>query len=47
MVPENQRRTFLSYSRNDKDFTLQLANELKAAGFPLWIDQLDIPTGAR
>ena len=47
MVPENQRRTFLSYSRNDKDFALQLTNELKAAGFPLWIDQLDIPTDAR
>jgi len=47
MVPENQRRTFLSYSRNDKDFALQLAKELKAARFPLWIDQLDNPTGAR
>ena len=47
MIPEKQRRTFLSYSRNDKDFALQLAKELKAAGFPLWIDQLDIPTGAR
>jgi len=47
MSLEKQRRTFLSYSRINKDFALSLAKELKSAGFPLWIDQLDIPTGAR
>jgi hypothetical protein len=47
MSPEKQRRTFLSYSRINKDFALKLATELKASGFPIWIDQLDIPTGAR
>jgi formylglycine-generating enzyme required for sulfatase activity len=47
MPPEKQRRTFLSYSRINKDFALKLAKELKTAGFLVWLDQLDIPTGAR
>lgn len=47
MSPEKQRRTFLSYSRINKDFALRLAKELKADGFLVWLDQLDIPTGAR
>ena len=42
---EKQRRTFLSYSRTNKDFALRLAKELKAEGFPVWLDQLDIPLG--
>jgi formylglycine-generating enzyme required for sulfatase activity len=44
---EKQRRTFLSYSRVNKDFALRLAKELKAEGFAVWLDQLDIPLGAR
>lgn len=44
---EKQRRTFLSYSRANKDFALKLARELKLEGFPVWLDQLDIPLGAR
>ncbi|MGZ9167113.1 MAG: TIR domain-containing protein, partial [Anaerolineales bacterium] len=44
---EKQRRTFLSYSRANKDFALKLARELKSEGFPIWLDQLDIPLGAR
>ncbi len=47
MSPEKQRLTFISYSRINNDFALQLAKELKAAGFNIWLDQLDIPTGAR
>lgn len=47
MSPEKQRLTFLSYSRINKDFALQLARELKSSGFNVWIDQIDIPTGAR
>jgi hypothetical protein len=39
--------TFISYSRKNKEFALQLAKELKAAGFCIWLDQLDIPTGVR
>lgn len=47
MTSETQRLTFISYSRDDKDFALELAVELKAAGFLVWLDQLDIPTGSR
>ena len=41
--PEKQRRTFLSYSRVNKDFAIALAKELKSEGFDVWLDQLDIP----
>ena len=47
MVTEKKRHTFISYSRTNKEFALRLARELKAAGFPIWLDQLDIPTGTR
>jgi len=33
---------FFSYSRDDSQFALQLATDLKASGFPVWLDQLDI-----
>ncbi len=38
---------FLSYSREDSEFALRLARELKAAGARVWMDQLDIEPGAR
>ncbi|HEY1984238.1 MAG TPA: TIR domain-containing protein [Terracidiphilus sp.] len=38
---------FLSYSREDSEFALRLARELKTAGARVWIDQLDIEPGAR
>lgn len=44
---EKQRKTFLSYSRANKDFAIRLAKELKSEGFEIWLDQLDIPLGAR
>lgn len=47
MATEKQRLTFISYSRDNKDFALELGKELRASGFPIWLDQLDIPTGAR
>nr|MDQ3007562.1 toll/interleukin-1 receptor domain-containing protein [Chloroflexota bacterium] len=47
MNSAKQRWTFISYSRQDKDFALELARELKSAGYLVWLDQLDIPTGAR
>ena len=47
MTTEKQRKTFLSYSRANKDFAVRLAKELKAEGFDVWLDQLDIPLGAR
>lgn len=40
-------RIFMSYSRADAEFALKLASDLKAVGANVWIDQLDIPTGAR
>ncbi len=47
MPAEKQRLTFISYSRADKDFALELAGELRSSGFRIWLDQLDIPTGSR
>ncbi|HSL44989.1 MAG TPA: SUMF1/EgtB/PvdO family nonheme iron enzyme [Anaerolineales bacterium] len=39
--------TFISYSRADSGFAVRLAKDLKSAGYDVWLDQLDIPTGAR
>ena len=36
---------FFSYCREDSDFALRLAEDLKAAGANVWIDQLDIEPG--
>ena len=47
MNTARRRWTFISYSRKDKEFALQFARELKSAGHLVWLDQLDIPTGAR
>ncbi len=47
MAAEKQRSTFISYSRVNKDFAVKLAKELRADGYSIWLDQLDIPTGAR
>ncbi len=47
MATERQRLIFISYSRTNRGFALELAKELKASGFRVWFDQLDIPTGAR
>jgi len=47
MASEKQNLVFISYSRNNKDFALELAKELRASGFNIWFDLLDIPTGTR
>lgn len=39
--------TFISYSRADSGFAVRLAKDLKSASYDIWLDQLDIPTGAR
>src|SRR5215470_15138546 len=39
--------TFISYSREDGEFALKIATDLRAAGVNVWLDQLDIPPGAR
>lgn len=42
----NTKKVFFSYARTDAaDFALQLAHDLKAKRFNVWIDQLDIPAG--
>jgi hypothetical protein len=38
---------FFSYSREDSEFALRLAADLRAAGANVWIDQLDIGPGQR
>jgi hypothetical protein len=39
--------TFISYSRADGEFALKLANDLRTNGVNIWLDQIDIPPGAR
>lgn len=45
-MPENDK-VFFSYAREDAEFALKLANDFRDAGENVWIDQLDIPAGAR
>ena len=40
-------KTFFSYSRDDSEFVLKLAKDLRAAGANIWLDQLDIVAGKR
>src|SRR5437016_3664094 len=40
-------RYFLSYARADAPFALRLAEDLRAAGVDVWIDQIDIPPSRR
>ena len=47
MTPDKQRRAFISYSRTNKDFAVKLTKGLRSAGYPVWFDQFDIPTGSR
>jgi TIR domain/Sel1 repeat len=44
-VPAHEPAAFISYSRDDSEFALHLAQDLKAAGAFVWLDQLDIPAG--
>lgn len=43
----SSEKTFFSYSRDDSEFVLKLAKDLRAAGANIWLDQLDIPAGKR
>ena len=38
---------FFSYARDDSEFVLKLAQELRNRGANLWLDQLDILGGER
>lgn len=40
-------RFFFSYAREDSDFVLKLARELRMSGANLWLDRLDIRGGQR
>jgi TPR repeat protein len=46
-LPTDAPTAFFSYSRDASEFALRLAEDLKAAGANVWIDQLDIPPGQR
>jgi formylglycine-generating enzyme required for sulfatase activity len=41
------QRAFISYSRVNKEFASKLAGRLRSAGYLVWFDLLDIPTGSR
>ena len=41
------RKIFFSYARKDAEFVIRLANDLRNEGQSIWVDQLDIPKGAR
>src|SRR5215831_9118419 len=47
LVAADAPTAFFSYCREDSDFALRLAEDLKAAGANVWIDQLDIEPGQR
>jgi len=45
-LANEQQTAFISYARQDSsEFALQLAEDLKAAGAAVWLDQLDIVEG--
>jgi len=46
-LPTEPQTAFISYSREDSEFALRLAGDLKAAGATVWLDQLDIAPGQR
>ncbi len=46
-MPTEPQTAFFSYSRDDSEFALRLAEDLKAAGANVWLDQLDIAPGQR
>ena len=46
-TPAEGAKTFVSYAREDKEFVLKLAADLRQAGANIWVDVFDIPPGAR
>ncbi len=46
-MPNDEGQTFISYAREDSEFALRLAKDLREAGANLWLDQLDIQPGER
>ena len=46
-MTQDPQTAFFSYCREDSEFALRLAGDLKAAGASVWLDQLDIAPGQR
>lgn len=46
-MSKGELQYFVSYAREDTEFVLKLAKELRAVGVYLWLDQLDILGGQR
>ena len=46
-MSETDTRYFFSYAREDSDFVLRLAKELRQDGANVWLDQIDIRGGQR
>jgi hypothetical protein len=46
-MPNQAHDAFVSYAREDGEFALRLAKDLKAAEALVWMDQLDIKPGER
>jgi uncharacterized delta-60 repeat protein len=46
-MPNETPATFFSYSREDSEFALRLAQDLRQQGVNIWLDQLDIGPGQR
>ena len=44
-MPSPASAAFVSYSRDDSEFALRLAQDLKNAGAHIWLDQMDIQPG--
>jgi len=47
LMADESQTAFISYSREDSEFALKLAGDLKAGGAAVWLDQLDIAPGQR
>ena len=45
-LPATGDLVFLSYSRDDEEFSLRLARSIKQLGIKIWVDQWDIPASA-
>jgi small GTP-binding protein len=46
-VSQETSKAFFSYSREDSAFALRLGRDLRDAGAPVWLDQIDIEPGQR
>jgi hypothetical protein len=45
LASKKVRRLFLSYSRQDRDIVLQVATDLAASRFSIWLDRWELRAG--